>query len=245
MIVKFPDLRRYLALKHIDSLLSLVIPWLGIMALMIIALGLVWGLFFAPSDYLQQDAFRIIYVHVPSAFLSLLIYTVMAGSSFMALVFHLKVFDYWARGSASVGAAFTFLALLTGAIWGKPMWGTWWVWDARLTSELILLFIYLGVILLRGALERAHQPQTAAQVLTLVGLINIPIVHFSVNWWFTLHQGATLSRFAKPAMHTDMLWPLLICILGFGLFYLYLSAIHTRTIIWKKHQHEHWLQERV
>jgi len=241
----FQALHKYIALKYFDTLLARVIPIVGILALLILSTGLVWGLFFAPSDYQQLDAFRIIYVHVPSAFLSLLIYSVMAFCAFMALVFHLKVFDYWARGSASVGAALTFLALLTGALWGKPMWGTWWVWDARLTAELILLFIYLGIILLRRALDEANQPQTLAQVLTLVGLVNIPIVHFSVNWWFTLHQGATLSRFAKPSMHPDMLWPLLICIAGFGLFYAYLAALQTRTFIWKKHAGDKWLQERV
>lgn len=241
----FQKLHRYIALKYFDTLLAQARPILGWTALSTLMLGLVWGLFFAPSDYQQLDAFRIIYVHVPSAFLSLLIYSVMAVSALMALVFHLKVFDYWARASASVGAVFTFLALLTGALWGKPMWGTWWVWDARLTSELILLFIYLGIILLRNALEQANQPQTLAQVLTLVGFVNIPIVHFSVNWWFTLHQGATLSRFAKPSMHPDMLVPLLICILGFGLLYGYWAVIKTRTLIWQKHSRDKWLLERL
>lgn len=230
----FHALRPYLSPKYADSLLERLVPYLGWISLVTITVGLVWGLFFAPADYQQQDAFRIIYVHVPAAFLSLLVYTAMAVSAFMALVFHIKIFDYWARASASVGACFTFLALVTGALWGKPMWGTWWVWDARLTSELILLFIYLSVIVLRNALEQANQPQTLAQVLTLVGLVNIPIIHFSVNWWFTLHQGATLSRFAKPAMHTDMLWPLLICIVGFGFYYLYVTAINTRTLIVNK-----------
>lgn len=241
----FHKIQKYIALKYFDTLLAQAIPILGWLALFTLACGLSWGLFFAPSDYQQLDAFRIIYVHVPAAFLSLLIYSAMAFSSLMALVFHLKVFDYWARGSASVGALFTFLALVTGALWGKPMWGTWWVWDARLTSELVLLFIYLGIILFRNALEQANQPQTLAQVLTLVGFINIPIIHFSVNWWFTLHQGATLSRFAKPSMHPSMLWPLLICIVGFGLLYLYIAALQTRTLVWHKHAGDKWLREKL
>jgi heme exporter protein C len=235
----FHSLRAYLSPKHADKLLGQVTPYLGFFALLTILTGLVWGLFFAPSDYQQQDAFRIIYVHVPAAFLSLMVYSAMAVSALMALVFHLKIFDYWARASASIGAVFTFLALVTGALWGKPMWGTWWVWDARLTAELILLFIYLGVMLLRNALDHANQPQTLAQIFTLVGWVNIPIIHFSVNWWFTLHQGATLSRFAKPAMHVDMLWPLLICIVGFGLFYLYIAGLNTRTLIWQKRSVSH------
>jgi heme exporter protein C len=240
----FPDLRKYLALKHLEPLLARVIPVAGLFAAITLATGLIWGLFFAPSDYQQLDAFRIIYVHVPAAFLSLFIYTLMAGAAFVALVFRVKLFDYWARASAPIGALFTFLALVTGSLWGKPMWGTWWVWDARLTAELVLLFIYLGIILLRQALEQAQQPQTLAQILTLVGFVNIPIVHFSVNWWFTLHQGATLSRFAKPAMHPDMLWPLLICLLGFGFFYLMLACMKTRNLIWSLHQDDRWLQER-
>lgn len=235
----FHSLRQYLSPKHADPLLGTLTPYFGFLALITIATGLIWGLFFAPSDYQQQDAFRIIYVHVPAAFLSLMVYSAMAVSAFMALVFHLKIFDYWARASAPIGALFTFLALITGALWGKPMWGTWWVWDARLTAELILLFIYLSVILLRNGLEHANQPQTLAQVLTLIGWVNIPIIHFSVNWWFTLHQGATLSRFAKPAMHPDMLWPLLISIAGFVLVYLYIACLKTRTLIWEKRSLSH------
>jgi heme exporter protein C len=241
----FRFFHQFLAVKTFDTLLAWAAPVLGALSFALLAVGLSWGLLFAPSDYQQLDAFRIIYVHVPSAFLSLFIYSVMAVCALMALVFHIKIFDYWARGSASVGAAFTFLALLTGALWGKPMWGTWWVWDARLTSELVLLFIYLGIILLRNALEQANQPQTLAQILTLVGFVNIPIIHFSVNWWFTLHQGATLSKFAKPSMHPDMLWPLLICIAGFMFYYFAVAALQARRFIWQKHAADKWLKERV
>lgn len=238
-------MKSLLAPRNLDNLLSMLVPVFGVLSLVLLAIGLYWGLFVAPADYQQQDAFRIIYVHVPAAFLSLGIYTGMAIAAAMALIFRIKVFDYWAAASAPVGAVFTFLALITGAIWGKPMWGTWWVWDARLTSELILLFIYLGIMLLRDALNNAQQPATAAQVLTLVGLVNIPIVHFSVNWWYTLHQGATLSKFAKPDMHPSMLWPLLICIVAFGFVYLFLTCLKTRTLLWQDQGKTQWVAEKL
>ncbi len=238
-------MKKLLSPKHCDAALSVLIPLFGILAWIVITIGLYWGLFIAPADYQQQDAFRIIYVHVPAAFLSLGIYTGMTIAVALAWVFRIKVADYWAAASAPVGAMFTFLALVTGAIWGKPMWGTWWVWDARLTSELILLFIYLGIMLLRDALNNAQQPATAAQILTLVGFVNIPIVHFSVNWWYTLHQGATLSKFAKPDMDPSMLWPLLICIAGFGFAYLFLTCLKTRTLLWKSERHTQWLSDKL
>jgi heme exporter protein C len=238
-------MKKLLAPKNLDALLAILVPIFAISGLALVAIALYWGLFVAPADYQQQDAFRIIYVHVPAAFLSLGIYTGMAIAAGMALIFRIKAFDYWATASAPVGAAFTFLALVTGAIWGKPMWGTWWVWDARLTSELILLFVYLGIILLRDALQQAQQPATAAQILTVVGLVNIPIVHFSVNWWYTLHQGATLSKFAKPEMHPSMLWPLLISIVGFALIYLFLTCLKTRTLLWRGHAESRWLAEKL
>lgn len=194
-------------------------PYLLASTILVISAGLVWGLFFAPADYQQGDAFRIIYVHVPSAFLSLMVYTVMALSAAVFLVWRIKVFDIIANASAPVGALFTFLALITGSIWGKPMWGTWWIWDARLTSELILLFLFWGYMALRDALG----PKTgalASSYLAIIGIINIPIIHFSVSWWNTLHQGPTLSRLARPAMDNSMLYPLLLMILGFVLYYM-------------------------
>lgn len=227
--------------KYFDAILRYVSPILGWLAIVLVMVALVWGFFIAPADYQQQDAFRIIYLHVPAAFLSLGIYTAMALSCLMAYIFRLKVFDIWAQASAPIGAMFTLIALVTGSVWGKPIWGTWWVWDARLTSELILLFIYLGVILLRDALAKSHQSIVPAQILTMVGLVNIPIVHFSVNWWYTLHQGATLSKFSKPSMHPDMLWPLLLSIIAFGLVYLYIAAIKSRTLLWKSHADANWV----
>lgn len=227
--------------KYFDLILRVATPILGWLVVLLLPAALVWGFLIAPADYQQQDAFRIIYVHVPAAFLSLGIYTAMALSCFMAYIFRLKIFDIWAQASAPIGAMFTLIALVTGSVWGKPMWGTWWVWDARLTSELVLFFIYVGIILLRDALAKAHKSAVPAQMLTLVGLVNIPIVHFSVNWWYTLHQGPTLSKFAKPSMDASMLWPLLLSIVAFGFVYLYIAAISSRTLLWRSHADAQWV----
>lgn len=187
-------------------------------SLIFLAVGLVWGLVFAPADYQQKDAFRIIYLHVPAAFLSMGLYTFMSAAAFSSFVWQVKVADHLIKATAPIGASLTFLALATGSIWGKPMWGTWWIWDARLTTELILFFIYLGNMLLRAALKRQpSQAKKAVALFTLIGFVDIPLIHFSVEWWQTLHQGPTLSRFAKPAMAPEMLWPLLVMIAAVGL----------------------------
>lgn len=190
-------------------------PWFAIVALILIGYGWFAGLFLAPPDCHQGDAFRIIYVHVPSAWLSLFVFTCMAVAGFVALVWHTKVAEIFVAAAAPIGASFTFLALVSGAIWGKPMWGAWWVWDARLTSELILLFLYLGVIALGHAIENTRTAGRAASLLAVVGVVNVPIIHYSVQWWNTLHQGPTVTRFDAPAMASSMLIPLLASGLGF------------------------------
>ncbi len=202
-------------------------PYLFILMLITLFSGLLWGLFYAPSDYQQGDAFRIIYVHVPSAFLSLMVYSTMAMSAAAFLIWRIQLFDTIAKASAPVGALFTFLALITGSIWGKPMWGTWWIWDARLTSELILLFLFFGYMALRDALPQ-KVGALASSYLAIIGIINIPIIHFSVTWWNTLHQGPTLSRFAKPAIDNSMLYPLILMIIGFVLYYLCIICLQLR-----------------
>lgn len=186
-----------------------LLPWLWGLALVGLAVGLYGGLVLAPSDYQQSDAFRIIYVHVPSAWMSLFIYAFMAVNGFIALVWRIKLSETLAMAAAPIGAAFTAICLATGSIWGKPMWGTWWTWDARLTSELVLLFLYLGVIGLYHAIEDRRQAARAAAFLALIGIVNLPIVHFSVNWWNTLHQGATIKLFGPSLIDARMLWPLL------------------------------------
>ena len=189
-------------------------PWFGWFALLGLSFGAVWGLAFAPSDYQQGDSFRIIYIHVPSAMLSMGVYSGMAIAAFVGLVWQIKTAHMAVATMAPVGAVMTFIALVTGAVWGKPMWGTWWVWDARLTSELILLFLYLGVIALYTSFEDKEQGSKAAGIIAVVGVVNLPIIHYSVEWWNTLHQGATITKFDKPSIAPEMLWPLLISILG-------------------------------
>ena len=192
-------------------------PWLLIGALSLFVIGAVWGLVFAPADYQQGDSFRIIYIHVPAAAFSMGVYVAMAVIGAIGLIWRIKLAAMVSRNCAPVGAAFTFLALATGSLWGKPMWGTWWIWDARLTSELILLFLYLGYIALQEAIDNRETAARAGAVLALVGLVNIPIIHYSVEWWYTLHQGATIFKFGKPSIAPEMLWPLLIMMVAFAL----------------------------
>lgn len=205
--------------------------------------GLYWCLYVAPADYQQKDAFRIIYVHVPCAFLSLFVYTFSAGFSALHIIFGLKVAEWISVVAAYLGALFTALALTTGAIWGKPMWGTWWVWDARLTSELILLFLYLGYLAFYRALPDKNKRGKIAGLLLIVGVINVPIIHYSVNWWYTLHQGATLSQWAKPTMAPAMLYPLLWMIGVFFLTFFVLLCAGLRTEILFREKNMGWVQQ--
>lgn len=203
------------------------LPWITGLALLLSAVGLVWGLAFAPADYQQGDSFRIIYIHVPAAAFSMGAYVAMAVTGAIGLIWRIKLAALVSKNCAPIGAAFTFLALATGSLWGKPMWGTWWIWDARLTSELILLFLYLGYMALQEAIEDRETASKAAAVLALVGVVNIPIIHYSVEWWYTLHQGATIFKFDKPAIASEMLWPLLIMLAAF--LALFISNVLMRT----------------
>jgi heme exporter protein C len=218
-------------------------PVLAIVTFVCLAVGVVWGLVWAPADYQQGEAFRIIYVHVPAAWLSMMVYMVMAGMALGVLVWRTQMAEMALIASAPIGAAFTLIALFTGAIWGKPMWGAWWVWDARLTSELILLFIYLGIFALYQAIEDKRQAAKAASLLTLVGVINIPIIHYSVIWWNTLHQPPSLSKFEAPSIHPDMLWPLLLILLAFKLLYLLLLLLRLRWMLLVRFAHSGWVQK--
>ncbi len=188
--------------------------YLGWLSFLMIMIALLWGLFYAPPDYQQGDSFRIIYIHVPSASLAMTMYASMAIASGIFLVWRIKMADMIAEACAPIGASFTFLALVSGAIWGKPTWGTWWVWDARLTSMLILLFLYLGVIVLRETMTVGFRSSRAAALLAIIGLINLPIIKYSVDWWNTLHQPATFKMTEKPSMPPEMWIPLLISALG-------------------------------
>lgn len=220
-----------------------LLPWLTVLAVFAFGYGLVGGLLLAPSDYQQGDAYRIIFVHVPAATWSSGVYIGMSLAVVIYWVWKIKVADIVAQLSAPIGALFTLIALLTGSIWGKPTWGTWWIWDARLTSELILLFIYGGIIALRSSMP---EPQLASQVsgiLTLVGLVNIPIIHYSVNWWQTLHQGATILKLGKPSIAPSMLYPLLAMMAAFFLYYLIVLLIGLRYELLKREQQTRWVQD--
>ena len=222
-----------------------LLPWTAVATIILMLVGAVGGLVYAPADYQQGDGFRIIYVHVPSAWMSMFVYMVMAVNSAIFLIWHIKLSDIVARSSAVIGASFTFLALITGSIWGKPMWGTWWIWDARLTSELILLFLYLGYIGLRSAIDDRRVAGRAAGILALVGAINIPIIHYSVVWWNTLHQPASVSKLDNPSIELSMLIPLLSMALAFKLFYLFIVLLNSRSELLEQEKRSQWVKELV
>ena len=222
-----------------------ILPWCARLAFIFLSIGIIWALLFAPADYQQGDTFRIFYLHVPAAMLSMGIYLGMAIAALSSLVWQLKLADASVAAMAPIGATFTFIALVTGAAWGKPMWGTWWIWDARLTSELILLFLYLGVIALHNAFEDKALAGKAAGILALVGVINLPIIKYSVEWWNTLHQGATVSKLGKPSMSADMFWPFLICFIGFAFLVTALICLRFRTEVLNRNSMRPWVRELV
>jgi len=224
----FANPARFMALS--DRLL----PLSAVVTALLLGTGLYLSLFASPADYQQGETVRIMYIHVPSAWLAMFGYMVMAGSSAVALIFRHPLADIAAKSAAPIGAAFTFLALVTGSLWGRPMWGTWWVWDARLTSMLILFFLYLGYMALWATIEEPVRAGRAAAVLALVGSINVPIIHYSVVWWNTLHQPASVFRIGGPAIATSMLMPLLIMALGFTLFFVTLLLLRMRAEILRR-----------
>ena len=203
--------------------------------------GLYSGLILAPIDYEQGEAYRIIFVHVPAAWMSLFIYMVMAFTGAIALIWRLKLAEIVMISCAPIGASFTFLALATGSIWGKPMWNTWWVWDARLTSELLLLFLYFGVMALYNAIEDRRTAARAVAILALVGVVNIPVIHYSVEWWNTLHQGPTVTKFDKPSIHLSMLIPLLVMAVAFKLYFIGSLFMRVRAELLAREQKSKWV----
>ncbi|MCP0914667.1 MULTISPECIES: heme ABC transporter permease CcmC [Legionella] len=228
--------------KTFYQLSGVWLRWLGIGAFFILIAGLLWGLFFAPADYQQGDAFRIIYIHVPSAFLSMAIYAWMGFLALLLLVWQIKMAGLMLGVAAQLGACMTFLALVTGSIWGKPMWGTWWVWDARLTSELILLFLYGAIIATGHAYQNKEQGDKIMAILTLVGVVDLPIIHYSVYWWNTLHQGATLSLLSKPKIHVSMLYPLLLTLLGLSLYCALMILSKARSELLLREKRQSWVK---
>jgi len=210
-----------------------LVPWLAALTLIVLAVGLYMS-FAAPEDYQQGTTVRIMYIHVPFAWLSMMCYTIMSVAALGTLVWRHPLADVALKSAAPIGATFTALALITGSIWGKPMWGTWWVWDARLTSVFVLFLIYLGIIALTRAMDDPSRAARAAAIMTLVGFINIPIIKFSVDWWNTLHQSASVMRMDGPAIDPSMLWPLLVMAVGFTLLFFTLHLMSMRTEIWRR-----------
>ena len=234
-------LHPYAKTERAYALCNTLLPWFMWGAAFSLIIGTVWGLAYAPPDYQQGDSFRIIYIHVPSALMSMGAYLTMAIAAFVGLVWQWRTAFMTMIALAPVGAVMTFISLFTGAAWGKPMWGTWWIWDARLTSQLILLFLYLGVIALYKSFDDKQQAGKAAGVMAIVGTINLPIIHYSVEWWNTLHQGATITKFAKPSIANEMLWPLLINLTGFALFIGAVTLVRLKNEIIRRELHRPWV----
>ena len=221
------------------------LPWLGAAAALLIAVGTVWGLAFAPPDYQQGNSFRIIYIHVPAAILAQSCYMMLAVAGVVGLVWKMKLADVALQCAAPIGAWMTFIALVTGALWGKPTWGAWWVWDARLTAMLILLFLYFGVIALGQSISNRDSAAKACAVLAIVGVINIPIIKYSVEWWNTLHQPATFKITEKPAMPAEMWVPLLVMVIGFYCFFAVALLLRMRLEVLKRESRASWVKAEV
>lgn len=222
-----------------------LMPWFLALGLIMSVVGIVWGLGFAPRDYLQGDSYRIIFIHVPVSFLAQSVYVMMAVAALVTLVWRIKLADMFVKAVAPVGAMLTFLGLFTGAVWGKPTWGTWWIWDARLTSMLILLFLYFGIIALRSAIADEQSAARSVAVLVLVGVVNIPIIKYSVDWWNTLHQPATFTLTEKPKMPTEMWVPLLLMVLGLYCLFGWLACWRLQTEILYRERRTRWVRDRI
>ena len=222
---------------------SKIAPSLGILALIVLSLGLYWGLFIAPTDYKQGDVYRILYIHVPSAILGESIFMFMAICGFINVVWRAKISGMMLKSAAPIGMSFTLVVLVTGSVWGKPTWGTWWVWDARLTSTLILFFIYTALIGLHSTIEDKSKADRAVSILSIVGLAIIPVIKKSVDWWQTLHQPSTFSLSSAPSMSPDMYQPLLICVIGFYLFFAYLLTLNLRNEVIERERSKNWVKQ--
>ncbi len=234
------NLYRYASPSTFYPLAGKLVPGFAALALILGVAGLYIGFFVAPTDFQQGEGYRIIFIHVPAAWMSMFIYVVMAFWSAIGLAWNTRLSFILARALAPTGAMFTFVALWTGALWGKPMWGAWWVWDARLTSELILLFLYVGVMALQAAIDDPRRADRAGALLNLVGVINVPIIYFSVIWWNTLHQGASVSLTRAPSMAQTMLWGMLIMALAAWMYTLAVALARARTLVLQRERQADW-----
>jgi len=233
----------YAAPQSFYSLAGKAAPVFYALAAILGVVGLYIAFFVAPTDAQQGEGYRIIFIHVPTAWMSMFLYVVMAFWAAIGLAFNTRLSSMMAQAIAPTGAWMTFLALWTGALWGKPMWGTWWVWDARLTSELILLFLYLGFMALQAAIDEPRRADRAGALLAIVGVINVPIIYFSVQWWNTLHQGASVSITRSPSMATTMLWGMLVMALAFWMYCIGATLTRVRAIILERERHTDWVRD--
>jgi heme exporter protein C len=233
---------KYSAPSTFYGLAGKLIPWFAWPAALLCCIGLYIGFFVAPTDAVQGEAYRIIFIHVPASILSMFIYLIMAGYAALGLIFNTRLSAMMATALAPTGALFAFISLWTGALWGKPMWGAWWVWDARLTSELILLFLYLGFIALQASIEDTRRADRAGALLAIVGSINVPIIYFSVQWWNTLHQGSTI-KFTGTSMHIAMQQAMFTMLVACWLYVIAISLVRVRSIILERERNNQWVKE--
>ena len=232
--------------RYFYSISQKLSPWFMSVGMALLLFGVINGLYFAPPDYQQSDAFRIIYVHVPAAYISMMTYSLMAIASIIGLIWRIKIAFAFTYSAASLGAWFTFLALVTGSIWGRPMWGTWWEWgDPRLTSELLMLFLYLGYMALRASINDTQKADKLSSIFILVGAINVPVIHYSVEWWSSLHQTSTLLKLDGPSIATSMLIPLMATIIGTMLYFISLLLIRVRAEVIYRHRRSKWVRELI
>lgn len=235
-------LHRLSSLKYYYEWSGKWVPWLLGLTAVLMLVGLYWGLLVAPADYQQGESYRIIYVHVPSAWMSMFVYVVMAGAGFIAIVWRTKLSEIVVSECAVIGAMFTALALVTGMLWGKPTWGTYWQWDARMTSELILLFLYFGVIAVHSVIEEPRTAARVASILAIIGVVNIPIIHYSVTWWSSLHQPNMKLISKTPSVHPSMLYPLLVMATAFQFYFVSLLLIRMRNAILYRERLTNWVK---
>ena len=236
---------RFASPPHIYRVAGTLTPWFAWPAGLLIVSALYAGLFLAPPDYQQGEGFRMIYVHAPSAWLSVMIYGVMATAAAVGLIWRMKVAHAAAASCAAIGASFTFVSLVTGMLWGKPMWGTYWVWDPRLTAQLVLLFLYLGYMALRSGIDDLGRADRASAVLAIIGVVNLPIIRYSVEWWNSIHQAPSVMKMERPSMPFDMLAPLLMMLLGFTLLFAALLLVRMRAEVLRRERGASWVKEGV
>jgi heme exporter protein C len=233
---------KYSAPSTFYGLAGKMVPWFAVPAAILFAIGMYIGFFVAPTDAVQSEAYRIIFIHVPASILSMFIYLIMAGYAALGLIFNTRLSSMMASALAPTGALFAFISLWTGALWGKPMWGAWWVWDARLTSELILLFLYLGFIALQASIDDPRRADRAGALLAIVGSVNVPIIYFSVKWWNTLHQGSTV-KFTGTSMHVAMQQAMFTMLVACWLYVIAVTLVRVRSIILERERSTQWVND--